>query len=92
MCSLKPRLLGMDLRRGLEGAERGGRQGGTELFLLIPGSMSHRDHGPRPFSGSGKRWWLRRSLEPGGGGGGRRRNGPGVQAGVWRQAHYFAVL
>ena len=54
MCSLKPRLLGMDLGRGLEGADRGGRQWGTELFLLIPGSMSHRDHGPRPFSGSGE--------------------------------------
>ena len=42
MCSLKPRLLGMDLGRGLRGgggggarAERGGRERGTELFLLF---------------------------------------------------------
>ena len=62
------------LGRGRRGAEGNGELScfsysciqAHNAGLRIPGSMSHRDHGPGPFSGSGKRRWLRRSLEPGG--------------------------
>lgn len=62
------------LGRGRRGAEGNGELScfsysciqAHKAGLRIPGSMSHRNHGPGPFSGSGKSRWLRRSLEPGG--------------------------